>query len=208
MSRRVQAIELSHGAVVNVVFRGDASSAIGAGHIMRCLTLAVALREAGASVSFVCRETEGHLCDRVEAKGFRVVRLARWGSGALHNQTAQETRWLGADWKQDAEQTLAALRTFSGQVDWLIADNYAIDYRWEGALRAAVGRIMVIDDLADRSHDCDLLLDQNFYRDIARRYDALVPERAIRLLGPRYALLRPEFASTRRSESHNPERRL
>ena len=55
---------------------------------------------------------------------------------------------------------------------------------------------MVIDDLADRPHDCDLLLDQNLGH-AAADYDGLVPERCTRLVGPRYALLRPEFAEAR-----------
>jgi UDP-2,4-diacetamido-2,4,6-trideoxy-beta-L-altropyranose hydrolase len=55
---------------------------------------------------------------------------------------------------------------------------------------------MVIDDLADRPHDCDLVLDQNLGRDKSH-YHYLVPENCTVLTGPRYALLRPEFAAFR-----------
>ena len=65
---------------------------------------------------------------------------------------------------------------------------------------------MVIDDLADRPHDCDLLLDQNLYEGLERRYDGLVPDHCERLLGPRYALLRPEFAAARKTLRHRDGR--
>ena len=49
------------------------------------------------------------------------------------------------------------------KVDLLIVDNYSLSLRWEKALRKVAKNIMVIDDLANRKHDCDILLDQNFY---------------------------------------------
>lgn len=57
---------------------------------------------------------------------------------------------------------------------------------------------MVIDDLANRKHDCDLLLDQNFYLDMNSRYEGLVPKHTKLLLGPKYALLREEFKLARK----------
>jgi UDP-2,4-diacetamido-2,4,6-trideoxy-beta-L-altropyranose hydrolase len=103
--------------------------------------------------------------------------------------------WLGADWAQDAEQTKLGLHGIAP--DWLIVDHYGIDARWERALRPYVGKIMVIDDLADREHDCDLLLDQNL-QSRPNRYQGLVPETCRLLLGPRYALLRPQFSEARK----------
>lgn len=102
--------------------------------------------------------------------------------------------WLGVDWFTDAQQTQKELLQFN--VDWLIADHYAIDNRWESLLRLCCKRIMVIDDLADRRHDCDLLLDQNLGR-VADAYRRLIPHHAYRLIGPKYSLLRPEFAQWR-----------
>lgn len=83
--------------------------------------------------------------------------------------------------------------------DWLVVDNYSLDEKWERAQRPRAAKIAAIDDLADRRHDCDLLLDQNYFPHAAQRYDGLVPERCRRLLGPRYALLRDEFSRQRRS---------
>jgi UDP-2,4-diacetamido-2,4,6-trideoxy-beta-L-altropyranose hydrolase len=103
--------------------------------------------------------------------------------------------WLGASQTQDAQASVQALsdRTW----DWLIVDHYALDARWESALRRTARQIMVIDDIADRQHDCDVLLDQNFYADMQTRYTGKVPSHCQLLLGPRYALLRDEFRKLR-----------
>jgi UDP-2,4-diacetamido-2,4,6-trideoxy-beta-L-altropyranose hydrolase len=98
-----------------------------------------------------------------------------------------------ADWQADAEATAAVLAKLGQRVDWLIVDHYGLDARWEEAVRPYARRIMVIDDLANRPHCCDLLLDANYYSNPEGRYAGLLPPGAELLLGPRYALLRPEF---------------
>ena len=67
---------------------------------------------------------------------------------------------------------------------------------------------MVIDDLADRPHDCDLLLDQNYFPDAAHRYDGLVPVYCSRYLGAEYVLLREEFRLAAGATRAPRERRL
>jgi UDP-2,4-diacetamido-2,4,6-trideoxy-beta-L-altropyranose hydrolase len=181
-----------------IVIRTDASVQIGSGHIMRCLTLAGTLRSRGCGVSFICRELPGHLCDFVESKGYKVHRLPYDGTNSLKNQNnIRHEDWLGVDWGTDAEQTLNILQT-SQTPDWLIVDHYALDRRWETMMRPLTRKIMVIDDIADRPHDCDLLLDQNLYDDMESRYDGRVPDKCTKLLGPHYALLRPEFIEARK----------
>ena len=82
-------------------------------------------------------------------------------------------------------------------VDWLVVDHYDLDASWEREARNSAARILAIDDLG-RAHDCDVLLDQNYFRDPWSRYEGRIPPRARRLLGPRYALLRPDFAAAPR----------
>ena len=83
-------------------------------------------------------------------------------------------------------------------MDWLVIDHYALDIHWESAIRDQCKRMMVIDDLADRPHLCDLLLDQNWFGFQPKdRYEALIPEGCERLLGPTYALLGPEYLQLR-----------
>lgn len=180
---------------MDIVFRVDASLDIGTGHVIRCLTLADALRHRGANCQFVCRPHTGHLLDVIARRGYRAVALpALTTDMPLPKAGPAHAHWLGNDWGADAADTRYALGV--RPVDWLVVDHYALDARWEQALRPACKRLMVIDDLADRAHDCDLLLDQNLGR-ISEDYGRLVSSNTIVLVGPRYALLRPEFAQLR-----------
>lgn len=177
--------------IVRVAFRTDASVDIGNGHAMRCLTLADALRARGADCVFICRLHEGHLIDKIRQQGFEVAALPRAEAG---NSCATEyAGWLGTNQADDARQTMAAL---PGRIDWMVVDHYALDALWESLLRPACDRLLVIDDLANRSHDADLLIDQNAGRE-ALDYAGLVPAACQVLAGPRYALLRPEFEAGR-----------
>ena len=157
---------MTQGATPRIVFRADASLEIGTGHVMRCLTLADMLRERGASCEFVCRTLPGDRIDEIRRRGFDV-------------RAGDDPRLGGG------------LRA-----DWLVVDHYGLDRDWEQSLRSAANRIMVIDDLADRPHDCDLLLDQNL-GSTPQDYDSLVPLGCELLCGPEFALLRPEFARLR-----------
>lgn len=183
---------------MNIVFRVDASIQIGSGHVMRCLALAIALRDEGAKVEFVCREHSGHLCDYIEKnQEFRTIRLPVDNNFKQIASNAHHLSWLGTAWQMDAEQTRAIVQKADGKVDWLVVDHYALNAEWEKCLRPLTKKIMVIDDLADRLHECDLLLDQNFCENLETRYDNLVPRNCQKLLGPKYALLRPEFKTVR-----------
>jgi UDP-2,4-diacetamido-2,4,6-trideoxy-beta-L-altropyranose hydrolase len=178
------------------VFRVDASLQIGTGHVMRCLTLADQLRAHGFECHFVCREHVGHLLNVIVRRGHQVHRLPMAESPGLTEPrpVPAHAGWLGAPWQLDAQQTEVVLATLRPQ--WLVVDHYALDARWESALRPAVGRVLVVDDLADRPHDCDVLIDQTLGRQPAE-YEHLVPSRCRCLAGASYALLRPEFARLR-----------
>lgn len=181
---------------MRVVFRTDASIQIGTGHVMRCLTLANALRQEGAESTFICRAHAGHLGDWIAQSGHAVILLplAQTDTPTPTEAVPPHANWLGCDWHNDAQQTQEALQ--STAVNWLIVDHYALDARWEKALRPMCDHLMVIDDLADRPHDCDVLLDQNLGRSVDH-YRPLIPHSAQALVGPHYALLRPEFALQR-----------
>jgi len=184
---------------VKVIFRTDASVQIGTGHVMRCLTLADALRASGAECIFICREHKGNLIEQIRQRGYLVKGLSADAKEITFSDLAVSDKldysvWLGSDWTTDAAKTKLAIG--ESLIDWLIVDHYAIDVRWEQALRSKCHKLMVIDDLADRQHECDLLLDQNLGR-IAADYSPLVPSDSIVLAGPHFALLRPEFAEFR-----------
>lgn len=177
-----------------VVFRADASVDIGIGHVMRCLTLADALQARGAHCSFVCRSVPGHQIDAIAGQGFAVTALPALPPAPGLNSGLAHDAWLAGDWLDDAQRTRAALE--GGSADLVVVDHYALDARWEAALRPAARVLMAIDDLADRPHAVDLLLDQNLGRQPAD-YAAWVGADTCLLTGPRHALLRPEFAQWR-----------
>ncbi|MCD5407097.1 MAG: UDP-2,4-diacetamido-2,4,6-trideoxy-beta-L-altropyranose hydrolase [Desulfotomaculum sp.] len=184
---------------MNIIIRTDSSTPIGTGHLMRCLTLADELCQKSTQISFICRELPENLCDLVEEKGYPVHRLPYAKEQLKHaEQHTAHSHWLGVDWQTDVKQTKAVIIKEAQNIDWLIVDHYALDKQWEVQMRPHVKHIMVIDDLADRMHDCDLLLDQNLHLNMAERYQGLLPSHCRHLLGPRYALLRPEFTEVRK----------
>lgn len=138
---------------------------------MRCLTLANGLRDMGATVTFWADGSlKGAMNTYIEEQGYTVMDASLAG-------------------KPDTEH-----------YDWLIVDHYGLDKEWESSIRPYCNNIFVIDDLANRPHDCDLLLDQNYLPDSEDRYNPLVPEHCRLLLGTSYILMRPEFKTSRNSE--------
>ena len=182
---------------MKVVFRVDSAAHIGSGHLMRCLTLAEALRDQDVQVSFVCRELSGNLISLLRKKEMAVLVLSAPTINSVKSIN-DYTAWLGVSQAEDAAQTILALD--GEKPDWLVIDHYGLDVLWEKMLRSYCGRIMAIDDLANRQHDCDVLLDQNYSVESEQRYKALVPKSCHVLLGPTYALLRKDFQILRQQQ--------
>ncbi len=181
----------------NIGIRVDASLNIGSGHVMRCLTLANKLRESGAKVQFICCEHSGNKISYIEQQGFKCSLLPIHKEIKPYSGKGRQIykSWLGGGGQhQDAEDTIEVLR--NTKLDWLIVDHYALDSEWHHIVRPYVNKIMVIDDLADRDYDCDLLLDQTFQREKAD-YKSLVAADTTLLIGSKYALLRTEFSEMR-----------
>ena len=192
--------------MTTVLIRADASLSIGSGHVMRCRTLARELRRRGATITFLCRRQCGDLIALLKQE-FQVLTLPE-----LHLAATQApeglplqgrelySAWLGCSQEQDATDCLQALAQAGiSSVSWLVVDHYGLDAAWEaqmleGLAAAAAPRLLVIDDLGDRPHQADLLLDQNFFGEATEdRYSGLVPAHCCQLLGPHYALLGPEY---------------
>ena len=175
---------------MKIVFRTDSSIKMGAGHLMRCFTLADELNKQNHQITFICRNLTGNLISLLEKKKYKVIIIP-----VVHNFTTNNIylEWLGATQKYDAEQTI---RVLPKNVDLLIIDSYALDEIWHQRLRKFTKKIMVIDDLADRSFDCDILLNQNLGAQI-KKYKGRVSNECELLLGCDYALLRSEFPNLR-----------
>lgn len=182
---------------MKVAIRVDSSTEVGSGHLMRCLALARALKDSSVDSAFVMRDHKGNLNHRVVEAGFSLR--------SLPLNVCEDPSFLprlGTEANTDALETLDFLNDYNP--DWLVVDHYSIGAAWERTIRVAGVPILVIDDLANRNHDCDALLDQNFPPDDPCRYKNLVPSGCLRFLGPRYVLLNPKFSSERRRLIDNP----
>lgn len=173
---------------MQIVFRTDSSSRIGIGHLVRSLVLADELKRHGHRCIFVCRDLTGHQGKIAKKHGHRLALLPVLG-GPTDSSDLKEHL------DQDVEETCVILA--EEKPDWLVCDHYGIDEQWESSLRGKTKHILVIDDMADRRHDCDVLIDQNLFPDINERYNGWVNLGTLLLGGPEYALLRSEFAATR-----------
>ena len=156
----------------SIIMRCDASPEIGGGHVMRCLALANALHEMGAEIWFACKAPTFNTLPFLKSSGHNLLELSA---------------------NDDGHKELRAALT---NVDWLVVDHYGLGADWTTPLRSWAHKILVIDDLADRALDCDILLDQTLGRKEAD-YRPHTPDGCRYLLGPEYALLRPEFAAAR-----------
>ncbi len=168
---------------MKVVIRADSSPRIGAGHVVRCLALGRALQKLGAEVSFAAAAMPPHLAATIAEQGMELHRLP------VAEPPGGETPLHDLGQIADAGATLAV----ATGADWIVVDSYALGQPFEDRVKSAGHRLLAIDDLA-RTHNADLLLDQTLHRQAEVRYAA---SSGRKLLGPRYALLRPEFAVAR-----------
>jgi UDP-2,4-diacetamido-2,4,6-trideoxy-beta-L-altropyranose hydrolase len=174
--------------VGSIAIRVDASTSIGSGHLLRCLTLARQLRASGMDITFICRKSTSDLFDLITEERFSLI--------FLDEDIVPEEPDLSIIQGRDSILTKEALFSIGKKIDCLVVDHYQLDYQWEDTLKEHVGRLMVIDDLSNRPHSCDLLLDQG-YGASADKYHKLTSPHTYLLLGPSYTLLRPEFSKVR-----------
>lgn len=177
--------------MLHIIIRVDASTIIGSGHLMRCLTLAQRFREMGHDVCFIMRAHRGSMENVVEKQGFPYKMLP----APERYEGEGYAAWLGVAQSEDAADTIAYME--SKVCDILVVDHYALDHVWENTLRPSVQRVFVIDDLANRHHSCDFLLDVNLGAEQGDKYAGLLPRRCRAFLGLSYLLLRQEFYNAR-----------
>lgn len=177
---------------------------------MRCLALADELRDDGARTHFISRESTRPLAEVIGRRGHEILWLPNESEAIGWNRSKSDdpahASWLPVPWLIDAHQTLTHLRSLD-QIDWLIVDHYALDFRWENLMRGTVDHLMAIDDLADRRHDCDVLLDQNL-QSCEDRYRSLISPQCLRLLGPRFALLHRDFGAAPKHRTKDAVERI
>jgi UDP-2,4-diacetamido-2,4,6-trideoxy-beta-L-altropyranose hydrolase len=178
---------------VNIYFRVDSSCQIGSGHVMRCLALAEELRLRGAQITFICRQHEGNINSLINDRLFNLIEISN--QNLPYYDGGEYSSWLGTEQEIDAQQTIVALNTFRPEL--IIVDHYALDACWESLLNSYSEAIFVIDDIANRVHVCDFLLDANYSMSDSFRYRDLVPQNTKLMLGTDYALMAPVYRTQR-----------
>ena len=188
---------------MNIIFRVDSSKIIGTGHLYRCINLANELRNNGGNIIFVSRNHKDNSNKLVVDNGFKLISLPYRDFNVSKNDCKT---WVGASQKEDVKETLNALKNV--RCDLIIIDHYGINKKWETEIKKSFRKIFVIDDLANREHNCDFLLDQNYRINSSNRYTKLVPKKCKLLLGPNFALLNEAFSQKNKVKKFNKDKRL
>lgn len=178
---------------MQVNFRVDSSKNIGSGHVIRCLRIANKLRDKNADCSFICKELSGNLIKLIKDHGFKVFLLTN--EIIKYNENSSIIVDKLFNWKNDALQTAKILKNL--QTNTLIVDHYDIDKKWEEYQKPYCKKIMAIDDLDNRIHSVDIILDQNLFPNIQRRY-LNSNKNCKKFIGLEYAFLDPNFIKKRK----------
>ncbi len=157
-----------------VAFRLDSSNIIGSGHMQRCVTLALYLKKLNIDSLFVTQKSAGSFDFIAQENGFSVINI--------------QPLTVSLD---DAEATYKKLH--QRKIKTLIIDNYNLASDYESYFASRGIKVIVIDDLDNRPHNCIGLIDQNYKSDYSQAYKKHTPATCTHFLGPQFALLRPEF---------------
>jgi|TARA_B110000879_G_scaffold54699_1_gene77340 UDP-2,4-diacetamido-2,4,6-trideoxy-beta-L-altropyranose hydrolase len=191
---------------MNIVFRVDANDYMGVGHLTRCLRLAKSLAPHAKNILFISRNLPIKFQDLIYKNNFDFESMSGKKNDYLNKN--KSSTWLGVNFQKDAEDCINILNKKEEKWDLLVIDHYGIDVKWEMLFKKIVSKIMVIDDLANRNHSCDILLDQNF--EDQKRYKGLTSNNSELLLGPKYALLSEDYIDSRKDTRYrkNPIKKL
>ena len=179
--------------MTKIYFRCDSSSDIGSGHVIRCLTLANFLKQKGLFTTFICKETEGNLFDVILKHNHNLVVLSNNKKNI---------------WEDDAQEIIDKIKDFNSSKDWMVVDHYFLNKYWETRISSKLYKLFIIDDLCDRPHYGNILLNQNYLPGIRSQYKKILSSKTKILLGPKYALLSPEYKATRKLIKINKKKKL
>ena len=180
---------------MKIGIRVDSSDLIGLGHVVRCIHLAKKLQQGGHIVFFISQRLTGSVPNLIVENGFQVYFINSGKKESIilpiNGFKSEFDPWLNGRQSIDALETEKIIKKCP--LDLLIVDHYSIDAEWEKYLKGIVKSIIVIDDLANRKHCCELLIDQNYVHEYQKRYQPFVNSSCKTLLGPKYVIIGDEY---------------
>ena len=133
--------------MTKIYFRCDSSSDIGSGHVIRCLTLANFLKKKGLLTTFICKEIKGNLFNVILKNNHKLIVLPK-------NKNNQ------IEWDDDADKVIEKVKGLNSISDWIVVDHYHLNKDWEKKISSNFYKLFIIDDLCDRPHYGNVLLNQ------------------------------------------------
>ncbi len=176
---------------LKILFRVDASSSLGLGHLMRCLVLAEGFRLRGHRCAFLTLTSDVDVVGIIKSKGFSTQDILTQSSVGYKSFTKKNKKF------EEANNSYIAIG-IAFEPDLLVVDHYWIDYKWESFFRERGVKVLVLDDLANSNHDCDFLVHQTSVKN-KKEYLSRIPTTAQIMLGFKYMILKSELSTARAS---------
>ncbi|PKM94932.1 MAG: UDP-2,4-diacetamido-2,4,6-trideoxy-beta-L-altropyranose hydrolase [Firmicutes bacterium HGW-Firmicutes-1] len=168
--------------MLKILFRVDGSQRIGMGHIIRCLSLAKELKNAGVEVAFITKHKEGE--SKVISSGFKAFRIP------CDIEDSSEGFYYGSpeDLIEESGYIINLISNVKPQI--LIIDSYNVSMDFFSALKQEV-KTVYIDDINRFNYPVDMIINGNINATDLNYTKHTVAEQM--LLGIDYNMIRNEF---------------
>lgn len=163
--------------------RADATTAMGTGHVMRCIALGQTFKKNGCTVNFLSNCESETLKSRITDEEFVFFNIFQ---STNDKNGLQQTLQILKD--QISYQT----KDKDSRMDWVVLDGYHFGPNFQNSIKSAGFRLMVVDDYNHHPYyHADILLNQNIG---AHKYQYKTDPETIKLTGFRYSMIRHEFS--------------
>ena len=164
---------------MNFFIRCDSSYNIGSGHMMRCLNLAKLLIKKKNKVFLISNNIERSLFKFIRKKKINIIFIKK------------KTNQI-----EDAKETIKGIKKFYQINDWIIVDSYKLKKDWENKIKNYFCKLLVINDLKNIKHNCDIYLNQSILSNkiVLKKFFG---KNTKILIGPKYSLLDQNFQKLR-----------
>lgn len=174
MGRWIRESEITkcNGVCIMVVFRVDANSMIGKGHLMRCISIATSIKMMGGKILFVTRDDSDTEILDSKFMDYKTITSAKLCS------------------EESTKELTAILKEVKADV--CVVDSYDVSNEFFKAVKE-VAKVVLIEDIFYDVYDVDALVNYNIYTS-KMNYEEKYSSNTKLILGMDYAPVRPEIA--------------